>query len=426
MRPRLPVLALAASLSLAACGGDPPPKPAPGKGGPGGTSSTLGTKTLGRKFPEFTPSGMKEESAKFKELKSAVRYSKVVEEKAAAQKALDEFIATFPGAWENREVPAPEALMYASILQECKQYPRAVTQVKRWLEVAPDDNINWTNAHSLLITCLAQAGEYDSAEAELKSAYDNAYKNRDADRKGVEETIAVAMYKAGKLELAAHHFEVLATTGFGDQESGIYAVDCWLRLGKPDEAKKIAERAADFIKEGKAGERMKQLKAQVALVGKPAPGFTTAKYWKGSGGPITNDGFKGKVTVVFSWNMQKQWNSWFFKRLTELASAYQGGEFQLVGVSRLAKFDATKMAVKQELTEEDELNFYEMWCAQYGVTYPLAIGGYNDEALMDAWAAHVVPSYAVVGKDGVVTYIRTGKEEEHFAVLKEMVDRAMK
>ena len=425
MHPRLPVLAIAAALSLAACGDDPPPKPA-GAGGGAGTSSTLGTKTLGRKMPEFTPSGMKEESAKFRDIKAKVKSSRVVEEKAAAQKELDEFVANFPAAWASREVPAPEALMYASILQECKQYPQAVTQVKRWIEVAPDDNINWTNAHSLLITCLAQAGEYDAAEAELKAVYDTAYKNRDADRKGVEETIAVAMYKAGKLEMAARHFEVLATTGFGDQESGIYAVDCWLRLGKPDEARRVAERAADFIKEGKAAERMKQLKAQVAMVGKPAPGFTTAKWWKGSGGPITADNLKGKVTVVFSWNMQKQWNKWFFERLHALANNYQGGDFQLVGVSRLAKFDATKMATRADMSEEDELNLYDMWCAQYGVTYPLAVGGYNEDALIDAWAAHVVPSYSVIGKDGTVVYIRSGKEEEHFAILKEMVDRAMK
>ena len=423
MHPRLPVLALAAAFSLASCGDDPPPKKGPGAAG---TSSTLGTKTLGRKMPEFTPSGMKEESAKYKELKAAVKHSKVVEEKAAAQKALDEFVANFPGAWGNREVPAPEALMYALILDECKQYPQAVTQAKRWLAVAPDDNINWTNAHTLLITCLAKAGEYDAAEAELKAVYDTAYKNRDADRKGVEESIAVAMYKAGKLEMAARHFEVLATTGFGDQESGIYAVDCWLRLGRPDEAKRVADRASEFIKEGKAAERMKQLKAHVAMVGKPAPGFTTAKWWKGSGGPVTADNLKGKVTVVFSWNMQKQWNTWFFKRLNELVGAYPGGEVQLVGVSRLAKFDASKMATKADMTEEEELNLYDMWAAQYGVTYPLAIGGFGEDALIDAWGAHVVPSYTVVGKDGTIVYVRSGKEEEHFAILKEMVDRAMK
>jgi len=77
------------------------------------------------------------------------------------------------------------------------------------------------------------------------------------------------------------------------------------------------------------------------------------------------------------------------------------------------------------MSDDEELAFYDRWGEQYGVTYPLAVGAYGDPALIDAWVAHVVPCIVIVGKDGVVTYVRTGKEEEHFAILKEMVEQAL-
>ena len=420
-------LALAAAPALAGCGGsEAPANPGGGGGAAGGGPAPLGPKTLGKKMPEFTPSGMKEEYRKYQDIKSAIRNSKAKEEQAEAKKNLADFLAEFPGKWSAIEVPAPEAFMYAVVLQECKLYPQAIDQVRRWIEVAPDDSVNFVHAHNCLITCLAQSGTFDEAADVLAKNLETTYKNRDGDRKVMEETIAMAMMKAGQLERAADHFEKNATIGFGDQESAIYAVDCWLRLGRIDEAVRIANRAGDVIKEGRAGERMKALKQQVELVGRPAPGFEAAKWWKGSGGPVTPDMIKGRVTVVFVWNMKSAWNEFFFMRLNKLVKELAERDVQFVGISRLFRFDATVMGTRKDMTDEEELERYDMWVAQYGVIYPLAVGGYEDESLVNAWAAHVVPSYIVVGKDGKVSYVRTGKEEEHFAILKEMIEKALK
>jgi tetratricopeptide (TPR) repeat protein len=417
------LIPVAAVLALAACGDS---KPTNAQGAPGGPPGPAAPKKLGKKMPEFTPSGMKDDFKKWQELDGAVRNSKKEDEQTAATKALEDFLKEFPGRWEGKEVPAPEAFMYAHLLQKCKMYPQAINQVKRWIDVAPDDSVNYPNAYLALITCLALTGDYSGAESTLKEASETILKGRDLDRRGAEEAIANAMLMAGQLEPAANHFETLATTGFGDVDDAVLGVDCWLRLGRVDEALRFATRSSDFIKEGRAADRAKQLLKQVSIVGKPAAGFGGAKWWQGTGGPVTAENLKGKVTVVFTWNMKSNLNKWFFERLNLLIKDYADKPFQVVGISRLANFDPINMCTKKDMTEEDELKFYEMWCQQYGITYPLAVGAKDDDALVDAWAGYVVPYFVVVGKDGVVSYMRTGKSPEHYAALREMVDKALK
>jgi tetratricopeptide (TPR) repeat protein len=376
-------------------------------------------------MPEFQPSGVKEDFRKWQGLDGAVRGAKTEAEQAAASAALAAFLGEFPARWEGKEIPAPEAFMYAHLLQKCRLYPQAVVEVRRWIEVAPEDSVNYANAHLALIACLALSGDFPGAEAVLKEAWEGALKGREMDCRGAEEAIANAAMAAGNLELAANHYETLAVAGPGDVEDAILGVDCRLRLGKADEAVRLADRAAAAIKEGRAAERAKVLQQQVALVGKPSPGFSAARWWKGVGGPVTAESMKGKVTVVFSWNMKAAWAKWFFERLNRMVKDYAGRPVLFVGVSRLARFDPVNMCTDAELTDEKELVFYDMWTQQYEVACPLAVGAFQDTALVDAWAAHIVPAYVVVGKDGVVSYVRSGKNEEHFAALRGMVDRAL-
>jgi tetratricopeptide (TPR) repeat protein len=375
-------------------------------------------------MPEFTPSGIKDQWKKMAELKSAKKYAKKLDEQAAAAKALADWLKDFPPQWKDREIPAPEGYFAALIWQECAAYPEAIAQARRFLEVAPPDNVNYANCTTLLITCLALSGDYDGAEEEIKKAVETAFKDRESDRRVTEETLALAQMRGGRLEDAARHFEYMATASYGDVEAAIHGVDCWLRVGKLDEAVRLAQRAADTIKEGRHGERAKSLLQQVGLVGKPAPSFAAAKWWKGSGGPVTDEMLKGHVTVVFVWNMKSQLMSWMFERLNKVVEETADKGVQFVGISRLARFDPLKMATMKQGTDEDELQFYDMWATQYKVTYPLAVGGYEDDALINAWAAHNVPYFVVVGKDGKVFYMRSGKEEEHMMALRDMILKA--
>ncbi len=419
---RFPTLAaLLLVPALAACGDSAPAKPAPGA--PGALGG--GPAKLGRKMPEFTPSGIADDFKKYQELDSAFRHSRTEDEKTKAEKELEAWKAEFPARWEGKDVPGPECLKFAAMLQACKKYSEAATQVRKYLAVAPDDSPNFVNATTLLIVALAQSGDYDGADRELKASRETVYKTQEGARKGVEETIAKCMYDNGRLDQAVVHFEHQATSDWGDIEAAILGVDCYLRLGKTSDAVDLARRAGDFIKEGKKSDRVKQLQQQVALVGRPAPDFSAAKWWKGTGGPVSTQQLKGAVTVVFAWNMQKQWNKWFFERINALAKDYAEKGVQVIGISRLAKFDAFRMCTDANMTDEKELEFYDAWAREYQVNFPLAVGANGDEALIDAWACHVVPTYIVVGKDGSVTYVRTGKDELYFASLREMIDKAL-
>ncbi|NUN51672.1 MAG: TlpA family protein disulfide reductase [Planctomycetaceae bacterium] len=141
-------------------------------------------------------------------------------------------------------------------------------------------------------------------------------------------------------------------------------------------------------------------------------------------GHLSLEDLRGKVVVVFSWNMQAQWAKWFFERLRRLHDDYAPRGVVVVGISRLHRFDPVRMEVDESMSEEAELMFYDAWTREYGVDHPLAVGD-RDGILMAAWAARVVPMFVVVGKDGNVAYVRTGKEEEHFGILREVLDREL-
>ena len=69
-------LALAAGIALAACGGSEPAPGAPGGQGP----AAQGGPVLGKKLPKYTPSGMKDDYGRYKELERAVKDSKKLDE----------------------------------------------------------------------------------------------------------------------------------------------------------------------------------------------------------------------------------------------------------------------------------------------------------------------------------------------------------
>lgn len=423
--PRL-CLALATPLLLAACGGDSPSPSGPGGGGGGDGGKPV---ALGHQMPEYTPSGIKEDFKQWKEAKAAWSGARLEDEKTKLRQALDQLTTDLIAKWENREppVPAPEALYLATFLKEAHKHPEAVAQYRKYLSVADPTSGNFLNSTTALIGCLAETGDFDGAMAELKKSADTTYKDKDMDRMQAETSVALCMMNTGQVERAAAVFENLMTLGVGDPESALYAVDCYQRMGRNDEALRVAQKAADFYKEGRQADRMKVLLASASMLGRPSPDFSGARGWSGVGGPVTREMMQGKVVVVYSWNMQAQWMKWFYQRIGALNEEYAPKGVLFVGISRFAHFDANKMVTKADMTEEEELTFYDAWTREYKVTWPLAVGPFGDEGapFMDAWAGSIIPAITVVGKDGKVFYVRTGKNPEHMAALKEMIEKAV-
>jgi len=420
-------LTLALGLLAAACDSGPsaPPPGAPGGGdAPGGGG---GPPVLGWKAPEYTPSGIKEDFKQWKDAKSAVAKARLEDEKTQAEQALKQLTDDLVAKWAAREVPAMEALYYATILKGAEKNIEAAAQYRRYLGVGDPTSGNYMSCTVGVIGCLAEAGDFDGAMQVLEKAKDTTFKDHEMDLKSAHTTIAMNMMMQGKLAEAARSFESAMTTGPGDDVSAIHSVDCYQRIGKPDDAMRVAQKAVDFFKEGKQAERMALLLQATKMVGRPAPDFTGAAHWRGEGGPVTRDMMAGHVTVVFSWNMSAQWMRFFFKRVNAMAEELAPKGVIFVGISRLAKFDANKMITKEDMTDEDELLYYDAWVREYGVKYPLAIGPYGDpgEAFMNTWSATVIPAFTVIGKDGKVFYTRTGKNDEEVDAVKEMVEKAL-
>ncbi|MHC4922614.1 MAG: hypothetical protein ACYTG4_00835 [Planctomycetota bacterium] len=378
-----------------------------------------------KKMPEYTKSGVLKDVKQWQELKGKVRYARKREEKEAAQKELDDFIKSSSDSWSAKGVPDQEGY-YLGILQHAAGNPSdAAKSIGKYLGIAPDDHVNYANATGLQIQALAEAGEFNAAETALAKAKTGALETKPQNQVNAQAAIATFMMKAEKFEGAARHFGEIAFLGNGNPTFAILGADCWQRAGRAGDAVGLARKGVSHFEGNEKGKkRMMQLVDACDLVGKPAPGFANAKWWKGRGGPLSDEALKGNVTVVFSWNMQARWIKWFFKRVSDLNSDYSGRGLQIVGISRLARFDAVNGGTVPDLTDDQELEFYDLWESQYGVSYPLAVGQYGNSALMDDWACNVIPAMVLVGKDGLVKYTRTGKEEEHFDALRTMIDKA--
>jgi hypothetical protein len=230
----------------------------------------------------------------------------------------------------------------------------------------------------------------------------------------------------GDLERALRLLEASAFASGVDLGSLLLATETAQRLGRPEEAVRIARRASEVILPvGHEGERVKGLVAALAMIGKPAPGFDGVSWWKGVGGPVSREDLRGRVTVLYSWNMQSAWNRFLFKRVAELDRDYRKRGVRVIGISRLARFDPIRMETREELTDEDELVFLDMWKQQYQVTWPLAVCPYKSDVLEREWAVTVVPQWIVVGKDGNVFAVMSGKDEERIDALRHLVDLAL-
>ena len=418
--------AAAAAAAAAAAEDGPPPGPVP-PAPPPVSPTPPEPATATRTMPEYTPSGIKDDFKRLREHKQAVKDAKEKpeQEQKAAKDALETLRSAVVLKWGDREVPAPEAHYWANILHEAGKPAEAVVQCRRWLEVAPEDNVNFVGTTTLLITSLAASGDYEGARAALEAAADTTYRDKAQARADVLTTIAMLMLRKGELETALETLEACMTIHEGDVECAILAVETAQRLGRPAEAVRIAHKAVEFFREGPTAVRARALLEAAILVGRPAPGFAGAKWWKGAGGPVKDADLSGRVTVVISWNMKSAWNRPFFERLNAFLAATRDRGVGLVGISRLARFDPTVMETQEDLTDEQELVFYDMWKQQYGVTWPLAVYPYRDQRMLADWAAHVVPLWIVIGKDGKIAAVSAGKDDERIAVMREFVEREL-
>ena len=372
----------------------------------------------------FLPSGLKEDFKLFSGTKAAWKAARTEDARTEARAKLDALVAELVARWSARVVPAPEGQYWGTILREAGRHGEAVAAYRGYLAVSDPASANSLASTTNMIASLVDAGEFDGAAAELERAAATVYADRPEDRARAETALALGLMRAGRLEEAAARFGMIMDMGPGDPESALHGVDCLLRLGRTDAAARLAAAAAARFPEGRVADRMRLLVDQVALVGRPSPGFGAARWWKGEGPPPTEEELRGKVVVVYSWNMQAQWVRWFFERLNRLHADYAPRGVVVVGISRLHRFDPNKMVYDESMTEEQELMFYDAWKKEYAVAHPLAVGEY-DGALMEAWSARVIPMIVVVGKDGAVAYVRTGKDEEHFGILREVLEREL-
>lgn len=419
------LLALSLPAGLAACG-DSGKKPAPGTAG----SAPEKKKEPERPrlvMPKYDKSGIFEDvrklQAKREEVKSGTR-----EEKEKARGEMDALLKDMETKWATKPVPDPEAYLLAVVQHEFLKKPAdAVASCRRYLAIpAAVDDKNYANAQLLLLRALVASGDLDGAEVELARARTGGLGAQVSVLQQAELSTAQAMEKAGRFESAAKHYLAAFDSGTPDPESVVFAADCFQRAGKPAEAVAAGRKGQEALKGSPKEARMRYLVAACEMVGREAPGFAAAKHWKGSGGPVDLAAAKGKVVLVFGW--KTEFNEGLLKgwagRLRKLGDAYED-RVQFVGISRLQKFDPRIGGYNKDLTQEEELDFYDAYERQYALRFPLAVGGLDDTSLMDAWCSVVVPSFVIVGKDGRVAYARTGFSDEHFDAVRAELDKAI-
>jgi tetratricopeptide (TPR) repeat protein len=411
-------LALAASLVVAACGGDKKKSAKPKE-----DAAPLEPAKPKKEMPAYEKSGILQDVRKWQDLRSARKEARKKEDKEAADAAVASFVEEAVARWTAKAPPDPEAYYLGILLDAAGKKREAAEATRRYLAVAPEDHVNYANATTLLIRVLGEAGDFDAAEAALAQARGGAYMGKSQDEIGAATSLAMAL-SPKQPERAAKHFENLMSMGTGDPESAILGVECLLRTGKRDAAVAMAKKATEIFKEGRPVDRIKDLLAATSLVGETAAGrFAEAKHWRGSGSALTDADLQGKVTLVFGWKIDATWATSFFKEMNQLKADYDDKGVQFCGISRLAQFDPVEGGTKKDMTVDQELEFYDRMGREYGWDYPMAIGAIDNPALMHAWGAQATPSLTVVGKDGRIAYTRTGHKPEHVNTVREVLDR---
>lgn len=423
-RPALPAFLLAAGLLWAGCGGSDSAAPKQ-DGGTATKEEKKEEKPPLKEMPKDYPkSGIKEDYAKLKEAESAAKYAKK-DAKEAAEAALEALVKELVDKYSTKEVHGAECHYLALLMDKANRPGEAMAAAKRYVEVARGtDSKNFEGMVYLVLKSQAAMGDLDGAEIELSKAQTGDLASK-SDLVGATAVfIAKAAEAKGDFAQAARMWEVAMVQGAGDPEAAIFGTDCLQRAGNMESAVRLAKKAVEgFASNPKNQDRMKDLLAAVELVGQDAPGFPGAKHWKGTGGPIDTAALKGTVTVIFSWNLQMRTAKQFFHNLNKVQGDYSDRGLQVVGISRIEKYDPIQDGTIADMTEETELAFYDTWEQQFGTRCAFAIAGHEDFTLVNAWAASRVPGLIVVGKNGKVAYTRTGYLEEHFDALRQMIDR---
>jgi hypothetical protein len=437
MRKRKPWLLLVAGVFAPACASGPGPAAAPAPGPVASAEVAAPLPAAPDAEPPVAasppppapaavpaPPRMKEEYRQLADLEEALRAARDAGSQTAARSARDAFLREAVARWEGAEIPAEEACYAALLLRQARRYPEASREATRFLESAPETHRYYARVHACRILSLAEAGDFEGAGAVFDGVASSVFASRPEERRGVEESLGNLLVAGGRLaEGAARLGRIAGETG--NPHVAVQAVDALLRLERNAEARDLARRVAAIAAEGPDAVRAAVLVRQTDLVGKPAPGFAAAKWWKGTGAPLADADLRGGVTVAFVWNMKAAWNVHFFERLGRMIREFEGRPVRFVGLSRLARFDAFAGGARPGMTVEEELRQYDAWTEQYAVACPLAVDAFGSDALLGPWAGAVVPAWVVAGKDGNVCYVRTGKDEAHFAILREMVERAL-
>jgi hypothetical protein len=329
------------------------------------------------------------------------------------------------------EVPISEGLIYAEALRLAGLSREAEAEDRRYLAWAPKESNERVMACWVLVLSLVEGGDADGAERELDAAPAKMPKSTSWPPRAMVRAVADGLAAAGRFERAALRYASLREGHPLDVDDVARAAECWLRLGRSEEAGKLASEAVAALQKASSPktrellDRALLLSRQVALVGQPAPGFGPARWWKGAGGPVGDDALRGSLTVVAGWDMAGEARGSGLEGLDALSRDYGPKGVRVVGISRLARFNPCRKVADPDMTEEDELGFYDALARDRRISFPLAIGAYGDDSLLDSWGVTAAPLLLLVGKDGKIAYVRGGTSGPDLAALRAMIDRVL-
>lgn len=325
-------------------------------------------------------------------------------------------------AWEGRDLPADASYYYGLLQRFAENHDKAVAAFEKFLRAAPQDDNRKTGLY-YVVDELIKVGRLDEAEkyaAQLEQEFTDPEGAKYA--RALESALAQEYMKAGNFEKSTAHNQKAFELGsyYAGEE---YVMGLWAQ-GKYDDARAAAAKLSDRADGQKDLERAAHFVSLAEKMGKPAPKLDVERWVNPE--DFSTDRLAGKVVLVYFWTTGNIRASQSTEKVVKpIYEKYGGDDVAVIGLSQHDHFNIVESKKDEAMGTEEEVQNLRNWV--FNIKTPWTLGLCANDDLRKAFGyAGIMPTFALIGKDGKYRFYRQGSDPAGFQQVDALVGKLIK